>query len=74
MFWKLNTTIPQHTSIAHTKPIPMVIIALYLKKDVWFGEVRIPFMLVKCITSILNLSSILSGSKNCEALNRQNLF
>ena len=44
------TTVNQHTSMTHTKPIPMVIIALYLKKDVYFGEVRIPFMLVKCIT------------------------
>ena len=31
-----------------TNAIPMVIIALYLK-DVYFGEVSIPFMLVKYI-------------------------
>ena len=43
-------TISQHTGMTHTKPIPMVIIALYLKKDVLFDEVRIPFMSIKCIT------------------------
>ena len=41
-------TISPHTSMTYTKAIPMVIIALYLK-DVYFGEVRIPFMLVKYI-------------------------
>ena len=44
------TTISQHTSMTHTIPIPMVIIALYLKKDVLFGELIIPFMLVKRVT------------------------
>ena len=36
--------------MTHTTPIPMVIIALYLTKAVEFGEVRIYFMMVKCIT------------------------
>ena len=61
--------------MTHTKPIPMVIIALYLKKDVYFGEVRIPFMLVFCITrgvlgsyyAYLPFRLVL---KFCEALNR----
>ena len=60
------------------QPIPIIIIALYLKKDVYFCEVRIPFILVKCITrevlgayyTYLPFCLVL---KVCEALNRRHL-
>ena len=42
---KLRDFAPHMTHVEH---IPMVIIALYLK-GVQFGELIIPFMLVKCI-------------------------
>ena len=51
--------------MTHTKPIPMVITALY-QNDVQFGDKRIPYKMVKCITrEFLGhvLSSVLSGSK-----------
>ena len=35
--------------MTRTKPIPMVITALY-QNDVQFGDKRIPFKMVKCIT------------------------
>ena len=51
--------------MTHTKPIPMVITALY-QNDVQFADKRIPFKIVKCITREFYghvLSSVLSGSK-----------
>ena len=35
--------------MTHAKPIPMVITALY-QNGVQFGDKRIPFKMVKCIT------------------------
>ena len=50
--------------MTHGKPIPMVITAIY-QNDVQFGDKRIPFKKVKCITENFKdlLSSVLSGSK-----------
>ena len=51
--------------MTHTKPIPMVVIALY-QNDVQFADKRIPFKIVKCITREFYghvLSSVLPGSK-----------
>ena len=43
--------------MTNTKPIPMVILALY-QNDVQFGDTRIPFQIVKCITIKLNFKGM----------------
>ena len=47
MIKKINDSLSK--GMTHIKPIPMVITALY-QNDVQFGDNRIPFKTVKCIS------------------------
>ena len=54
--------------MTHAKPIPMVVTALY-QNDVQFGDKRIPFKMVKCITREFKGHIALSYNMFCLVLN-----
>ena len=59
--------------MTHAKPIPMVINALY-QNDVQFGDKRIPFKMVKCITREFLGHITLSYHLFCLVLNYREAF
>ena len=59
--------------MTHAKPIPMVVTALY-QNDVQFGDKRIPFKVVKCITREFKGHIALSYHLLCLVLNHCEAF